>query len=184
MKPVLTCSSLRVFSPLALALVLAGCSGLTTTGPAAVADITPTTVASSSGMSPRGQVRFVQMADGVRMTGQVSGLKPGQEHGFHLHEAGDCTGDGTAAKGHFNPQGASHGKHGSHAHHAGDLPSLKANAMGVAEVAVTLHQLTVSAGPNSVVGKGLIVHRDPDDFTTQPTGNSGPRPGCAVIRAE
>jgi len=178
------CSNLTVLSSFALAIALAGCSGHTLTGPAAVAEISPTSVAASSGMSPRGSVRFTQLTDGVRLTGQVSGLKPGQEHGFHLHEAGDCTGDGTAAKGHFNPKGASHGKHGDHVHHAGDLPSLKANSMGVADVDVTLNQLTVSAGPNSVVGRGLIVHRDPDDFTTQPTGNSGPRPGCAAIRAE
>jgi len=39
------------------------------------------------------------------------------------------------------------------------------------------------AGPQSIVGKGLIVHRDPDDYTTQPTGNSGPRVACAVIQA-
>lgn len=184
MKYCLNCYSLTVLSPFALVLALSGCSGFTPAGPAAVADIAPTSVAASSGMSPRGSVRFVQLSDGVRFTGQVSGLKPGQDHGFHLHETGDCTGDGTAAKGHFNPQNASHGKHGSHAHHAGDLPSLKANAMGVAEFDVTLKQLSVSAGPNSVVGRGLVVHRDPDDFMTQPTGNSGPRPGCAVIRAE
>jgi len=93
-------------------------------------------------------------------------------------------GDALGTKGHFNPDGAPHGKHGGAAHHAGDLPALKADANGVAEINVLVKKLTVAAGPASVVGRGLIVHRDPDDYTTQPTGNAGPRPGCAVIRAE
>lgn len=89
-----------------------------------------------------------------------------------------------AAKGHFNPDSSPHGRHGSGAHHAGDLPALKADASGAAELNVVVKKLTVAAGPASVVGRGLIVHRDPDDYTTQPTGNAGPRPGCGVIRAE
>jgi Cu-Zn family superoxide dismutase len=101
-----------------------------------------------------------------------------------VHEAADCTGDGLATKGHFNPFGTSHGKQASAAHHAGDLPSLVANASGVAEFDGVVKFLTVAPGPASVIGRGLIVHRDPDDYTTQPTGNAGPRPGCAVIRAE
>ena len=101
-----------------------------------------------------------------------------------MHEAADCSGDGMATKGHFNPGGVAHGKQGGHVHHAGDLVSLRANDSGVAEFDFIAKGLTVAAGPSSVVGRGLIVHRDPDDYTTQPTGNAGPRPGCAVIRAD
>lgn len=172
------------FSVVCIALAMAGCATSVPTGPSASAAITPTSVAANAGMNPQGKVRFVQQGDAVRVTGRISGLRPGQEHGFHVHEGADCSGDGLGTKGHFNPQGASHGQHGSAAHHAGDLPSLKANAAGVAEFDVLVRQLTVAAGPLSVVGRGLIVHRDPDDFTTQPTGNAGPRPGCAVIKAE
>lgn len=164
--------------------VLTGCAALAPSGPSAVAQIAPTSVAAAAGMNPQGTVRFVQQGDAVRVTGRITGLRPGQEHGFHVHEAADCTGDGLGTKGHFNPLGTPHGKHGSHAHHAGDLPSLRADAAGVAAFDVTVKQLTVAGGPTSVVGRGLIVHRDPDDYTTQPTGNAGPRPGCAVIRAE
>jgi Cu-Zn family superoxide dismutase len=60
---------------------------------------------------------------------------------------------------------------------------LVADANGVADFSAKVAKLTVAPGPSSVVGRGLIVHRDPDDYTTQPTGNAGPRPGCGVIRA-
>lgn len=165
--------------------VISGCSmyGLAD-GPRAVATIGPTSVAAAASMNPQGTVRFVQRGDSVQVTGRITGLRPGQEHGFHVHEGADCSGDALGTKGHFNPDGSPHGMHGAGSHHAGDLPALKANSSGVAEINATVKKLTVAAGPNSVVGRGLIVHRDPDDYKTQPTGNAGPRPGCAVIRAE
>jgi Cu-Zn family superoxide dismutase len=87
-----------------------------------------------------------------------------------------------SAGGHFNPTAKPHGPQDG-AHHAGDLPSLKADASGRAKASFTLDDVTVAAGATSVVGRGLIVHKDPDDFKTQPTGNSGARIACAVIRA-
>jgi len=169
----------------AVVLSLAGCASPgVPDGPNAVAMIAPTTAAEAAGMSPRGTVRFVQHGDVVFVSGRISGLRPGREHGFHVHEAADCSGDGMGTKGHFNPSGTAHGKHGDPSHHAGDLMSLKAGPDGVAEFRFPARLLTVAPGPGSVVGRGLIVHRDPDDYTTQPTGNAGPRPGCAVIRAE
>lgn len=163
---------------------VAGCAGYTPGSPRAVAEIRPTSSAAAAGMAPQGTVTFTQQANGVMVSGRISGLRPNQEHGFHVHEAADCSGDGMATKGHFNPDGTPHGKHDASApHHSGDLPALKANANGVAEFSFLATKLTVGAGPASVVGRGLIVHRDPDDYTTQPTGNAGPRPGCAVIKA-
>jgi Cu-Zn family superoxide dismutase len=64
----------------------------------------------------------------------------------------------------------------------GDLPSLKADAQGVAKIDFTSPSLTLKPGATSILDKGLIVHRDPDDYKTQPTGNSGPRVACGVIR--
>jgi Cu-Zn family superoxide dismutase len=75
-----------------------------------------------------------------------------------------------------------HGQPGSSDRHAGDMPSLKADANGNAKVDATLDIITVSPGPASVVGKGLIVHASPDDYKTQPTGNAGARVACAVIQ--
>lgn len=164
---------------LASALAAAGCAGMAGSGPSAVAQLAPT-----NGNTTSGQVRFVQAAPGkVRISGEVRGLKPNAEHGFHVHEKGDCSsGDGMSAGGHFNPTASPHGQHGMGAHHTGDIPSLKADANGVAKVDFESSTLSVGGGTTDVVGKGLIVHRDPDDYRTQPTGNAGPRLACAVIQ--
>jgi Cu-Zn family superoxide dismutase len=118
------------------------------------------------------------------VSGTVSGLRPNSEVGFHIHEAGDCSsGDGMSAKGHFNPQGKPHGNPASSERHAGDMPMLQADASGNASISAELDIITVSPGPDSIVGKGLIVHVQPDDYKTQPTGNAGARSACGVIRA-
>jgi Cu-Zn family superoxide dismutase len=161
---------------LAALTALAGCA-TTPTGPKAVAMLAPTT-----GNTASGTVRFVQTGNKVMVSGEVRGLKPNAEHGFHVHEKGDCSsGDGMSTGGHFNPTGKPHGNHDMGEHHAGDLPMLKANASGVATFSYESKTISVGSGVTDVVGKGLIVHRDPDDFKTQPTGNSGPRLACAVI---
>jgi Cu-Zn family superoxide dismutase len=172
--------------PLAAVALLAGCesakgmwSNLTSSGAKATAELEPT-----KGSSVRGTVSFVQAADRVRVSGAVSGLQPDSEVGFHIHEAGDCSsGDGMSAKGHFNPEGKPHGHPASRERHAGDMPMLRADASGNAGISADLDIITVASGPNSIVGRGLIVHVQPDDYKTQPTGNAGARSACGVIRA-
>ncbi len=83
--------------------------------------------------------------------------------------------------GHFNPNGKLHGSDDQAEHHAGDLPSLTADGLGVAHLNFETSAISVGGGIADVVGRGLIVHRDPDDFKTQPTGNSGPRLACGAI---
>ena len=158
---------------------LAGCGMLGIGGgPSATANLQPT-----KGNKAAGTIKFTQSGDKVRVAGEVTGLRPNQEHGFHIHEAGDCSsGDGMSTKGHYNPQGKPHGNPGSANRHAGDMLALKADANGKAKVDATLDIITVSPGPTSVVGKGLIVHAQPDDYKTQPTGNAGARIACAVIQ--
>lgn len=138
----------------------------------------------TKGSSVTGTVQFFPLAEGgVRVQGRVEGLAPNSEHGFHIHEKGDCSsGDGLSAGGHFNPAQQAHGKfNDSKAHHAGDLPSLDADPQGVATIDFVSKELTLDRGSNGILGRGLIVHNDPDDYTTQPTGNSGARLACAVI---
>lgn len=160
---------------LVTALALTACA--TSSGPSASAQLQPT-----RGNSTSGEVRFVQHGDKVRVSGEIRGLKPGAEHGFHVHDKGDCSsGDGMSTGGHYNPGGRKHGAHGRGEHHAGDLPSLKADANGVARFSFDSSTIAVGSGSTDIVGRGLIVHRDPDDYTTQPTGNAGPRLACAVI---
>jgi Cu-Zn family superoxide dismutase len=164
-------------APVFLVIGLTGCAALG--GAIPTADVA---LVARSGSAVTGTLTFTEGRGGVRLRGEVRGLKDGAEHGFHIHEKGDCSApDATSAGGHFNPGGTAHGRHGSGIHHAGDLPSLVANADGVAKIDAVIDDLTLLAGPASAAGRSVIVHRDPDDFVTQPTGNSGPRIACGVI---
>ena len=160
--------------------LLAGCGSLGMGKASAVAALAPTPV-----MSPNptmGRVTFTALDHGVRVAGEVRGFAPGSEHGFHIHEKGDCGDNAMASGGHFNPAGGTHGKFGAAGSHAGELPSLVADANGVARFSADVHSISLTDGaPNNVVGRALVVHRDPDDFKSQPAGNSGPRTACAVI---
>lgn len=139
-------------------------------------------LAPASGSHVAGTVAFESRADGgARLVGEVSGLEPGTTHGFHVHEKGDCSSpDAASAGGHFNPGGQPHGDPDGGMHHAGDLPNLTADAQGVAKVAIDAPNLMLE-GDNTVVGRALVVHRDADDYRSQPAGNSGARLACAVI---
>lgn len=167
-------------------LVLAALAAATLAGCQTMSDEDPPRatagLASTKGNKTVGEVTFEQIGSKVRVTAQVINLKPNGEHGFHIHEAGDCSsGDGMSAKGHFNPFGKPHGSGGER--HAGDLPNLKADAKGRAKLVAEVDVITVTPGPASIVGRGVIIHADPDDYKTQPTGNAGARLACGVIKA-
>ena len=128
----------------------------------------------------KGKVTFTQKADGVEIVGEFTGLQPGQ-HGFHIHEFGDCSmADGKCAGGHFNPNGGKHSSPEDPNRHAGDLGNLKADSTGKASFKMNDSMLSLS-GPNSVIGRSVIVHAKADDMKTQPSGDSGDRIGCGVI---
>ena len=113
---------------------------------------------------------------------KVSGLAPGG-HGFHVHENGDCSAaDAMSAGGHFNPTGKPHGSPSVPDHHAGDMLMLVADASGNASLSTELDVITIGSGSTDIIGKSVIVHKDADDYKTQPTGNSGARVACGVIR--
>lgn len=167
----------RSFITGVLALSLVACAG----GKAdsrAVANLQPT-----KGNAANGQVIFEQKGSGVLVAAEVSGLKPNAEHGFHIHEKGDCSApDATSAGGHFNPSGKSHGAHHSGQAHAGDMPNLRSDMYGAARLSAQLPNVTLNPGENNIVGKAVIVHAMPDDYKTQPTGNAGARLACGVIK--
>jgi Cu-Zn family superoxide dismutase len=129
-----------------------------------------------------GIVRFSDTGTGVKVTADIDGLAPNSEHGFHIHEFGDCTDMAKAmsAGGHFNPEKHQHGKPGDAMSHPGDMGNLKADEKGHAHLELMLPGTSVS-GKNAILGRGVIVHEKMDDFTTQPTGNAGGRIGCGVI---
>ena len=169
---------MRLALAVAAIALLAGCQAMRSGGGAqAVADLQPT-----RGNSTSGTISFTQQGGRVLVSGDVRGLRPNQEHGFHIHEVGDCSsGDGMSTKGHFNPFGKPHSDPGNTERHAGDMPALRADASGNARVNFSIDIITVEPGSASVVGRGLIVHAAPDDYKTQPTGNAGARMACAII---
>jgi superoxide dismutase, Cu-Zn family len=139
-------------------------------------------LAPTANQTARGEVTFTAESGGVHVVGTFSGLVYG-EHGFHVHEKGDCSApDGASAGGHFNPGAKPHAAREAAARHAGDLGNLKADPYGLARVDFVDSTLSLS-GPDSIVGKAVIIHEKADDFTTQPTGNAGARHACGVIEA-
>jgi Cu-Zn family superoxide dismutase len=162
----------------AVGILIAGCAGgMMMPGSSAVTALEPT-----KGNATGGSVTFTPKGDKVAVVAKVSGLTPGS-HGFHIHEKGDCSsGDGMSAGGHFNPLGKPHANPSTMDRHAGDMPMLVADATGNASLTVDLDVITVGSGTTDVVGKAVVVHKDPDDFKTQPTGNAGARVACGVIR--
>jgi Cu-Zn family superoxide dismutase len=132
--------------------------------------------------TPRGEVTFTTEANGVHVVGSFSGLTYG-EHGFHIHEKGDCSApDASSAGGHFNPTTHPHAARDAATRHVGDLGNLKADPYGLARIDFVDTQISLS-GPDSIIGKAVIIHEKADDFTTQPTGNAGARQACGVIEA-
>ena len=114
---------------------------------------------------------------GVRIALRASGLKPGA-HGLHIHAVGVCAPPAfTSAGGHFNPQNKKHGHKNPEGAHAGDLPNLTVGADGTGSIETPAAGVTLK----DVAGLALVIHADPDDETTDPTGNSGARVACGVI---
>ena len=127
----------------------------------------------------RGTVWFQQREKGVLVTAEIRGLpdcdgKSGI-HAMHIHSGTCCTGNKSDpfadADGHYNPGNC------RHPYHAGDMPPLFA-CNGFAWLSFWTERFTV----REIIGKTVIIHRNPDDFTTQPAGNAGEKIACGVIR--
>ena len=161
----------------AVALVTA-CASVTPSTPKAAATLAPT-----AGNRTAGTVTFTPNGNRVRVLAKVTGLAAGG-HGFHIHEKGDCSAaDAASAGGHFNPTNKAHGNPASGEHHGGDMPMLEADAAGNATLDVTLDTIVLGTGANGIVGRSVVVHKDPDDYKSQPAGNSGARLACGLIVA-
>ena len=167
----------RALGSFAVAALIVGCATMAPSRNEAVAELAPT-----AGNTTKGTVTFSQKDTMVLVVARISGLTPGS-HGFHVHEKGDCSAaDAMSAGGHFNPLGKPHAHPSTAERHTGDMPMLVADASGNATLTAELDLLGIGSGAGDVVGKSVVVHKDPDDFTTQPAGNSGPRIACGVIR--
>ena len=189
MRPVLL-TPMIVLALSACATAPTASTSTTSPSPAAssstsTASVATTNLAGASGSLVSGKLMLMPMRDGVHVTGDIGGLAPGSSHGFHVHEKGDCSAaDASSAGGHFNPTGSAHGKAGTSVHHAGDIDNIVADASGVAHVDTHVSGVTLGGGAaNDVVGRAIVVHAAPDDYQTQPSGNSGARIACGVIVA-
>ncbi|KAJ0980715.1 hypothetical protein J5N97_008970 [Dioscorea zingiberensis] len=139
-----------------------------------------------------GTVFFIQEGDGpTNVTGSISGLNPGL-HGFHVHALGDTTNGCMSTGPHFNPAGKEHGAPEDEVRHAGDLGNVIAGDDGIVSIfgtaSFTIFDSQISlSGPNSIIGRAVVVHADPDDLgkggheLSKTTGNAGARVACGVI---
>jgi len=140
----------------------------------AVADLFPT-----EGNETNGSATFEETNGTVKIVVEVSGLAPGK-HGIHIHE-GDCNqSDASSAGAHLNPGGTQHGAPDSPTHHAGDLGNIEADAEGNASFQMTVDFISLSEGPNSVIGKAVVVEAEEDDF--DPSRGDGASLACGMIQ--
>lgn len=141
-------------------------------------------LAPTEGNAAAGTLTLVSEAEGVRISGTLTGVAPGGTHGFHVHETGDCSAsDASSAGGHFNPNGHAHGHPGQGEHHAGDMPNVVADENGNLMVDLHVPGLSLAdSGAMDILGRALVLHAGADDYTSQPAGDSGPRIACGVIQ--
>jgi superoxide dismutase, Cu-Zn family len=138
----------------------------------------------TQGNGVSGTLMFAPAGDGVHITGSIKGLAPNSTHGFHVHEKGDCSApDASSAGAHYNPTQQPHGDPAGASHHLGDMPNVTADGEGSAELDATVTGLTLrTAQADDIVGKSIVVHEKADDYKSQPSGDSGNRIACGIIK--
>jgi superoxide dismutase, Cu-Zn family len=101
----------------------------------------------------------------------------------HLHMMNDCGGNANNAMGHWNPTNTNHGKFGTGSFHLGDIGNIDLDKLGHATYVMTTNAWNINGTDTlrNVVGRSIIIHSGVDDYTTQPSGNSGNRIGCGGI---
>src|ERR1041385_8434225 len=128
-----------------------------------------------------GTVTFTEVADGVQIQAEITGLTPGN-HGFHVHEFGDCSAaDLSSAGAHFNPTNKPHAGPDATERHVGDMGNVEADASGKVKLEYLDHHISLTNDQSSVIGRSVVVHAKADDLKSQPAGDSGPRIACGVI---
>lgn len=172
--------SLRLAAALAGSIALAGCS---TVGDFPGERLGGATLSLANGQ-PAGTAQILAVGDRVTLAVGLTGIAPGT-HGIHLHTTGQCTApDFTSAGGHLNPLGKRHGSLAEGGKHTGDLPNVVIQPGGSGALTADLEGTPeqVRAWLFDGDGTALVVHADPDDYRTDPSGNSGARIACGIVR--
>ncbi len=172
-----------------MALGLMSAIAMTAAAPIAAAPAAPaapgakTTLVTADGKSV-GQVTLTQAADGLLVKASITGMKPGS-YGFHLHTVGKCDKpEFTTAGGHWNPTEHKHGKDNPAGPHMGDLMNVEVAASGMATFEQKIPGAMLQGGDHPLLdadGAAVVLHAGPDDYKTDPSGNSGPRIACGVL---
>ncbi|WP_380878296.1 superoxide dismutase [Sphingomonas sp. DBB INV C78] len=177
---------LTILSPLLAAGLLSACA---TSGSADSASEAPAVNSASINLAApdgtsKGTATLTQTNTGVRLVIDGRGLTPGG-HGLHLHTVGRCDAPDFASAGpHWNPSHVVHGKDAPGGPHWGDLPNLIVGTDGTGKLEATIGGTQLTGGPNPLLdadGAALVVHASPDDYKTDPSGNSGGRIACGVV---
>lgn len=134
----------------------------------------------------KGIVTFAEVADGVAVIAEITGLPANSKHGFHIHEKGDMSSADLMSTGpHWDPQGThTHGAPSTQPVHAGDMGNLSTDASGTARLEMTLKGISIDDAKSGVVGRAVIVHAKPDDLSSQPAGNAGARIAGGLIETK
>lgn len=133
-----------------------------------------------------GTAQFTKQADGkVKLLLHLSvPSRAGKSVAVHIHEGSDCGDTAQHAMGHWNPTNAQHGQWGSASFHSGDIGNINLDAQGNADFELETDLWSISTdAQKGIVNRTIIVHSGVDDYTSQPSGNSGTRIGCGVITA-
>lgn len=166
--------------PLACSMMLAACA--TTASSSKSATLAQAALTDASGASV-GSVQIEQTGSELALVAQVRGLSPGQ-HGIHMHTTGKCEAPGfTTAGGHLNPTAHQHGSMNPAGPHLGDLPNITVAPDGTGSVRAPLNgpAAPLLASLFDADGTAVVVHAGPDDYKTDPSGNSGGRIACGVL---
>jgi len=170
------------YAVLAVALLLTGCAGAMSSTPSG--GTTATAELRDANNQVVGQATFIEVSGGVRVVLEARGL-PAGDKGVHLHAVGKCEPPQfTSAGAHFNPQSKQHGTLNPSGPHAGDLPNITIAANGTGRLETFTERVALGSGPSSLFDDddtAIVVHAAPDDFKTDPTGNSGARIACGVL---
>lgn len=178
--------SYKILTAACVAVLATGCmSSADETRPMASRGEHPRAQLVAADGSPRGSVRIIQVHGGISVSVQAENMPPGV-HGAHVHAVGRCDAPDFASAGpHWNPTARQHGKENPAGPHWGDAPNLTIGADGRGMLEFEIPAAWVRRGDNPLLdgdGAAFVIHANADDYRTDPSGNSGGRIACAVLR--